>query len=81
MLRSVAADEREILNLAVSPEFRRRGIAAALWKACLEDFQGTVFLEVRESNDGRNSSINGIVFKRLAGVQDITKHPPKRLLS
>jgi [ribosomal protein S18]-alanine N-acetyltransferase len=45
--RAVAADEAEILNLAVQPEFRRQGIA-------LELLNGVslprIFLEVRESN-------------------------------
>jgi len=48
------ADEAEILNLAVQPEVRGRGIGTALVKALLEDaaFRGAlrVFLEVRESN-------------------------------
>lgn len=41
--------EREILNLAVAPEWRRRGIAKALLRYQLAQ-GGTHFLEVRESN-------------------------------
>jgi ribosomal-protein-alanine N-acetyltransferase len=48
--RRVADDEREILNLAVAPELRRKGIAKALLRRFLEGFAGSVFLEVRESN-------------------------------
>src|SRR5690348_9326591 len=48
--RPLAAGESEILNLAVSPEFRRRGIACELVKSFLQDFPGAVFLEVRASN-------------------------------
>ena len=48
--RRVAADEREILNLAVAPELRRKGVARALLLRSLEGFTGSVFLEVRESN-------------------------------
>ncbi len=49
-----AADEAEILNLAVAPEMRRRGIGARVLGAALE-FAGKrgarrAFLEVRESN-------------------------------
>jgi ribosomal-protein-alanine acetyltransferase len=42
------AGEVEILNVAVSPDFRRRGIATKLL-ASLRSHE-TVFLEVRESN-------------------------------
>ena len=48
--RSVAADEHEILNLAVAPEFRRQGIARQLVNSLTADFRGAIFLEVRESN-------------------------------
>jgi ribosomal-protein-alanine N-acetyltransferase len=44
----------EILNLAVSPDFRRRGLARALLRAGLATFRNRrveeVYLEVRESN-------------------------------
>ena len=44
----------EVLNLAVAPEFRRRGIAGALLETGLAAFRrrkvDEVFLEVRESN-------------------------------
>jgi ribosomal-protein-alanine N-acetyltransferase len=49
-----AAGSGEVLNLAVAPEFRRRGIGAALLEAGLAAFRRRrateVFLEVRESN-------------------------------
>jgi ribosomal-protein-alanine N-acetyltransferase len=48
------ADEAEILNIAVGPDFRRKGIASALLRAALDEFLGAavsrVFLELRESN-------------------------------
>lgn len=44
----------EVLNLAVAPEFRRRGVGEALLEAGLVAFRQSrveeVFLEVRESN-------------------------------
>ena len=52
VLRDVAADEREVLNLAVGLNFRRRGVARELLRSSLRGFVGTVFLEVRESNTG-----------------------------
>lgn len=48
--RQVADGESEILNLAVAPEFRRRGVARRLLEDLLERHPGEVFLEVRESN-------------------------------
>jgi len=50
----IAADEGEIVNLAVSPGWRKKGVGAALLGTVLDfaAFQGVtaVWLEVRESN-------------------------------
>jgi [ribosomal protein S18]-alanine N-acetyltransferase len=48
--RQTAPGEREILNLAVDPTQRRRGVARALLRAELERDKNQWFLEVRESN-------------------------------
>lgn len=48
--RQTAPDEAEILNLAVDPAFRRRGIASALLLTVTEQACGTIFLEVAEPN-------------------------------
>ena len=48
--RQIAAEEREILNVAVDPIFRRQGVGKQLVEAELARSQGTWFLEVRESN-------------------------------
>ena len=48
--RQSAPDEAEILNIAVEPAFRRRGVASALLTAVCEQAQGTIFLEVAEPN-------------------------------
>jgi len=49
-----AADEGEILNLAVAPQSRRRGLGHALVRRVLEALTGrgarAIYLEVRESN-------------------------------
>jgi ribosomal-protein-alanine N-acetyltransferase len=59
------ADEAEILNLAVTAAYRRRGEGGALLKAALGGFQSRgvsrVFLEVRESNE------TGIAFYERRG--------------
>ena len=54
-VRHTAPDEREILNLAVDPAYRRRGIARRLIEQQLierrlRQGKGSWFLEVRESN-------------------------------
>src|SRR5690348_9470742 len=50
----IIADEAEILNLAVEPRRRRRGIASRLIEDALATCKAagveTIFLEVRESN-------------------------------
>ncbi|MGH9593832.1 MAG: GNAT family N-acetyltransferase [Bryobacteraceae bacterium] len=48
--RETAPGEREILNLAVAPEQRRRGIARGLLQDELARARGSWYLEVRESN-------------------------------
>ncbi len=48
--RQVAPGERELLNLAVDPAERRRGVARALLLDALTAWPGTWFLEVRASN-------------------------------
>ncbi|MEO8662074.1 MAG: GNAT family N-acetyltransferase, partial [Bryobacteraceae bacterium] len=50
--RQTVPGEREILNLAVSPEYRRSGIATALLRKEVYSAPGEFFLEVRESNTG-----------------------------
>lgn len=50
----LAADEMDILKIAVKPEFRRRGLATCLMKALIQSARKEqcvkVFLEVRRSN-------------------------------
>lgn len=43
-------DEMDIVRVAVLPEYRRQGIAAGILKTVLAEKQGTVYLDVRESN-------------------------------
>jgi ribosomal-protein-alanine N-acetyltransferase len=67
VLRNVAQDEREILNLAVAPDWRRQGVGRALLRAALEGFRGAVFLEVRESNAA------AIAFYKLNHFQEVSR--------
>jgi ribosomal-protein-alanine N-acetyltransferase len=48
--RQSAPDEAELLNLAVDPGARRRGVATALLDALRAQAQGEIFLEVAEPN-------------------------------
>ena len=48
--RSVGQREREILNIAVHPDFRRLGVGSELLRFELTHSPGAHFLEVRESN-------------------------------
>ncbi len=59
----------EVLNLAVAPEFRRRGIGGALLDAGLAAFRrrrvDEVFLEVRESNRSAQALYLGCGFRAV----------------
>jgi len=48
--RPLAEGESEVLNLAVTPDFRRQGVARELLQSFLAEARGAVYLEVRESN-------------------------------
>jgi [ribosomal protein S18]-alanine N-acetyltransferase len=48
--RQSSPDEAEILNIAVDPEWRRRGVGSALLNAVIERARGEIFLEVAEPN-------------------------------
>ncbi|HJT88490.1 MAG TPA: ribosomal protein S18-alanine N-acetyltransferase [Bryobacteraceae bacterium] len=67
--RTLAAGECEILNLAVAPDCRRRGVARALVGSLLEQFEGAVYLEVRASNLAARQ------FYKSFGFQEITVRP------
>jgi ribosomal-protein-alanine N-acetyltransferase len=48
--RQTAADEAELLNLAVHPEYREKGIGTALAEELRRIAKGQIFLEVEEQN-------------------------------
>jgi [ribosomal protein S18]-alanine N-acetyltransferase len=56
--------EREIINLAVKPTSRRRGIGAALLRQEMQK-PGVFFLEVRASNIGAKALYNKLGFREL----------------
>ncbi|MBV8553125.1 MAG: ribosomal protein S18-alanine N-acetyltransferase [Acidobacteriaceae bacterium] len=57
--------EREILNVAVAPSFRRNGIATLLLKHELQ-FDAVHFLEVRESNAAAQALYRKLGFVAIA---------------
>jgi ribosomal-protein-alanine N-acetyltransferase len=75
--RALAADEREILNLAVAPDFRRRGVARRLFDRAFAGFRGAVFLEVRESNGGAIEFYKSLGFKELSKRAGYYDTPPE----
>ncbi len=66
VLVRVAADEAEILTLAVIPAARRRGLGAALMRAAMADARAAgaaaMFLEVAESNAAARALYGGLGF-------------------
>jgi ribosomal-protein-alanine N-acetyltransferase len=75
--RKVAEDECELLNLAVAPEFRRKGIARELVLALLADCRGAIYLEVRESNTAARKFYNSIGFAEVGTRNDYYHDPPE----
>lgn len=77
VIRPVAADEYEVLNLAVEPSARRRGVARQLLQSALAQWPGTWFLEVRESNAGAIQLYESLGFQRAGRRADYYRDPPE----
>lgn len=73
LLLRCAADEAELLLVAVDPDWRRRGIAARLLALAFDAARargvGAVFLEVRESNAAARALYTG------RGFADVGRRP------
>jgi len=73
LVGQIAADEFDILNLAVGKAWRRRGIATQLVRAALESARaagvGKTYLEVRASNQ------SGIAFYTRLGFRVCGRRP------
>jgi len=63
--RSVGDREREILNVAIHPDFRRLHIATELLQGELLRWPGAHFLEVRESNVAARRLYEGLGFQAV----------------
>ena len=66
--------EREILNVAVDPLYRRLGIATALLRTEL-GHGGKYYLEVRESNAGARKLYEKLGFKELGRREEYYSSP------
>jgi ribosomal protein S18 acetylase RimI-like enzyme len=75
--RATAPGEREILNLAVDPAERRRGIARRLLEQELGRGEGTWFLEVRESNTAAIRLYQALGFRPAGRRERYYENPPE----
>jgi ribosomal-protein-alanine N-acetyltransferase len=71
------SEESEILNLAVSPDFRRLGIGRALVISLLESLRGPTFLEVRASNPAAISLYKSLGFQEVGRRPGYYETPPE----
>lgn len=74
-----AADEGEILNLAVAPQGRRRGLGRALVEHVLDVLSGRgarqIYLEVRESNAPARALYAAHGFKEVGRRKEYYRRP------
>ncbi len=75
--RQTAPGEREILNLAVDPSQRRRGVARKLLEAELGRQKNQWFLEVRESNVGAIKLYQSAGFRVAGRRESYYRDPPE----
>lgn len=75
--RATAQGEREILNLAVDPAERRRGIARRLMEQELARGEGAWFLEARESNTAAIRLYQGLGFRSAGRRKSYYENPPE----
>jgi len=68
--------EREILNLAVAPRFRRQGVASLLLQHELNR-RSIFYLEVRESNTAARALYGKFGFREISRRTGYYLHPPE----
>lgn len=67
-------DEMEILQIAVKADFQRMGIASLLMAAVM-DWDGDIFLEVRESNSAAQDLYTRQHFTKIGKRKDYYRNP------
>jgi ribosomal protein S18 acetylase RimI-like enzyme len=75
--RQVTAEEREILNVEVHPDFRRLRIATELLRAETARWPGSHFLEVRESNTAARQLYEELGFQVIGERPGYYENPPE----
>lgn len=75
--RRVGDKEREILNIAVHPDFRRLGIGTELLRFELARSPGAHFLEVRESNTPARELYRRLGFEAVGARPGYYDDPPE----
>ena len=75
VVRKTAVTELEVLNLAVHPSFRRRGVARQMMQFMLAGHRGDVFLEVRESNETARKFYESIGFREIDRRREYYQNP------
>lgn len=84
VLARTTGPEAEILDLAVSPRARRRGIARDLLRAVREQVRRVgveeIFLEVRESNRAAISLYEGEGYRAVGMRHRYYRNPPENAL-
>jgi len=73
--RYTAPDELEILNVAVDPPCRRRGVARGLIQQLLVNHRGAVWLEVRPSNSAARRLYHALGFQVIAIRENYYSEP------
>ena len=77
VFRETGPGECEILNLAVHPGARRRGVARQLLQTVLSPGQGKWFLEVRAANLGAIRLYESMGFRQVARREGYYRNPPE----
>ncbi len=67
--------DAELLRIAVSPEFRRRGIGGMLLESLSNEIPGNIFLEVRASNEGARALYRSFGFTEDGVRKNFYKEP------
>jgi len=75
--RPVAEGERELLNVAVHPDFRRQGIARALVEMECNRNLADYFLEVRASNQAARALYGAMGFTEMGVRHMYYDNPPE----
>lgn len=75
--RELSDKEREILNLAVDPNYRRRGVGARLVRELLSRHCSSTFLEVRGSNSAAQKLYQTVGFQEFSRRKEYYQNPPE----